>query len=219
MRDNHQFAEHAETLKTSGAVAVHFHRFEAGEYSIHDNLVTQLVTRYGPIGIAIVAFGILGNQQQAEQDSAHARHIVETNFLAHVSILTPLAQQLRAQRSGSLVMFSSVAGIRVRQANYVYGSTKAALDGFASGLADSLYGTGVHTLLVRPGFVVGNMTQDLTDSGVSPAPFSRTAPEVAEAVAKALSRGKRVVWVPRVLRPIFGIMRVLPQLVWRKLPR
>jgi short-subunit dehydrogenase len=102
----------------------------------------------------------------------------------------------------------------VRRANYVYGSAKAGLDGFACGLADALYGTGVHLLLVRPGFVIGRMTE-----GMSPAPFSSTPDQVADATVAALRRQRAVVWVPGVLRPVFAVMRLLPRAVWRRMPR
>jgi short-subunit dehydrogenase len=104
--------------------------------------------------------------------------------------------------------------VRVRRANYVYGSAKAGLDGFASGLADALHGSGVRLLLVRPGFVVGRMT-----AGMSPAPFSSTPDQVAEAVADALQHDRDVVWVPRTLRPVFAVLRLLPRAVWRRMPR
>ena len=106
----------------------------------------------------MTAFGVLGDQARAERDAAHAVAIVHTDYTAHVSVLTHAANLLRRQGHGTLVVFSSVAGVRVRRANYVYGSAKAGLDGFASGLADALYGSGVHLLLVRPGFVIGRMT-------------------------------------------------------------
>ena len=110
--------------------------------------------------------------------------------------------------------FSSVAGVRVRRANYVYGSAKAGLDGFCSGLADALHGSGVHLLVVRPGFVIGRMTQ-----GMTPAPFSSTPGQVATATAGALAKRRRTVWVPWALRPVFIGMRMLPQFVWRRMPR
>jgi short-subunit dehydrogenase len=113
-----------------------------------------------------------------------------------------------------LVVFSSVAGARVRRANYVYGSAKAGLDGFASGLADALHGTGVRLLIVRPGFVIGRMT-----AGMEPAPMSSTPDQVAAATVRALARGRRAVWVPWVLRPVILGMRLTPQAVWRRMPR
>jgi short-subunit dehydrogenase len=104
--------------------------------------------------------------------------------------------------------------VRVRRANYVYGSTKAALDGFASGLADALHGSGAALLLVRPGFVIGRMT-----AGMDPAPFSSTPQQVADAVLEALRRDRGEVWVPPVLRYVFAGLRVLPRPLWRRLPR
>ena len=139
---------------------------------------------------------------------------MHTDYVAQVALLTRLASLLRAQGSGRMVVFSSVAGVRVRRANYVYGSAKAGLDGFASGLADALHGSGVSLLLVRPGFVIGRMTE-----GMSPAPFSSTPPQVADAVVRALGRGRGEVWVPALLRPVFFGMRLLPRAIWRRLPR
>lgn len=140
--------------------------------------------------------------------------IVHTDYVAQVSLLTHLAAAMRTAGRGSLVVFSSVAGIRVRRANYVYGSAKAGLDGFASGLADALHGTGVRLLIARPGFVIGRMTE-----GMTPAPLSVTPERVAAATARALVNGKRVVWIPWALRPMFVALRLLPRFVWRRMPR
>jgi short-subunit dehydrogenase len=121
---------------------------------------------------------------------------------------------MRQAGQGALVVFSSVAGVRVRRANYVYGSAKAGLDGFASGLADALHGTGVRLLIVRPGFVIGRITQ-----GMAPAPLASTPSQVAAATVRALARRRRTVWIPWALRPLFFCMRLLPQPVWRRMPR
>jgi NAD(P)-dependent dehydrogenase (short-subunit alcohol dehydrogenase family) len=201
-------------LRAAGATDVERVEFDADDLSGHASLLDDVVARYGPLELVVVAFGVLGDQARAERDPAHAVAVLHTNYVAHVSMLTLLAERLRAQRAGRLVVFSSVAGVRVRRANYVYGSTKAALDGFASGLADSLHGTGASLLLVRPGFVIGRMT-----TGMDPAPFSSTPQQVADAVVSALLRGRTEVWVPPVLRWVFAGMRVLPRPVWRRLPR
>jgi short-subunit dehydrogenase len=201
-------------LRNSGATAVHRVEFDADDLGGQRAVLDDVVARFGPLETVIVAFGVLGDQARAEQDAAHAAAIVHTDYVAHVTVLTHLAQLLRAQGSGTLVVFSSVAGVRVRRANYVYGSAKAGLDGFASGLADALAGSGVRLLLVRPGFVTGRMT-----TGMTPAPFARTPDDVADATVRALRSGAREVWVPPVLRLVFGVMRHLPRAVWRRLPR
>ena len=78
----------------------------------------------------------------------------------------------------------------------------------------ALHGTGVRLLIARPGFVIGRMTE-----GMRPAPLSSTPEQVAAATARALARGRRTVWIPWSLRPMFFVMRLLPQFVWRRMPR
>lgn len=201
-------------LTAGGATAVHTREFDADDLASHSPLVDAVVADHGPIATAVLAFGILGDQSRAETDAAHAVAVVHTDYVAQVSMLTHLAAAMRKADSGRLVVFSSIAGARVRRANYVYGSAKAGLDGFASGLADALHGTGVRLLIVRPGFVVGRMTH-----GMDPAPLSRTPAQVAKATARALAKGRRTVWIPWALGPAAAVMRVLPQSVWRRMPR
>jgi short-subunit dehydrogenase len=207
-------AEQVRVLEAAGAGGVAVCEFDADALESHTAVIDIIVAEHGPIGTAVLAFGILGDQARAEKDPAHAAAILHTDFVAQASLLTVLASTMRAAGSGRIVVFSSVAGVRVRRANYVYGSAKAGLDGFCSGLADALHGSGVRLLLVRPGFVIGRMTE-----GMNPAPFSSTPTQVATATVRALSRGRRTVWIPPILRPMFAIMRLIPQSIWRRMPR
>lgn len=203
-----------QMLTAAGALDVAAVEFDADATQTHGDLVAQVVADHGPLSIVVLAFGILGDQSRAETDAAHAVAVVHTDFVAQVSILTHVAELMKQQGSGKIVVFSSVAGVRVRRANYVYGSAKAGLDGFASGLGDALYGSGIQLLLVRPGFVIGKMTE-----GMTPAPMSSTPSQVANAVVRGLNSGATRVWVPRILQPIFFLMRLLPQSIWRRMPR
>jgi short-subunit dehydrogenase len=213
-RDADRLGEQVAAVRAAGAAAVHTCEFDADDLASHGPLVDKLLTEHGSIGTAVLAFGVLGEQSRAESDPAHAAAVVHTDYVAQVSLLTVLAAAMRTAGRGALVVFSSVAGVRVRRANYVYGSAKAGLDGFASGLSDALHGSGVRLLLVRPGFVIGRMT-----AGMDPAPLSSTPEQVAEATARALKAGRATVWVPWSLRPLFFGMKLLPQAIWRRLPR
>ena len=213
-RRSDDLAAEVQAVRDAGAAAVDTVEFDADDLPAQRGVLDDVARRHGPLDVVVVAFGILGDQARAERDAEHARAIVHTDYVAHVTVLTHLAEILRAQGSGTLVVFSSVAGARVRRANYVYGSAKAGLDGFASGLADALHGSGVRLLLVRPGFVIGRMTE-----GMAPAPFSSTPDAVADATVAALRARRAEVWVPRTLKPIFALARHAPRALWRRMPR
>ncbi len=168
----------------------------------------------GPVDLVIAAAGILAAQATLDQDPLRAARLVETNFTGHVTTLLGAAARLRSQGHGTIVVLSSVAAIRPRRFNYVYGAAKAGLDAFARGLADALHGTGVRVLLVRPGFVTGRMTRDMP-----PAPLPTTPGRVGQAVASGLAGRAAVVWVPRRLGVLAAVLRLVPRPVWRRLRR
>jgi len=199
----------------AGAARVETIEFDADDVAAQPDLVDTVEKLVGPIDIAVLAFGVLGDQAVAERDAEAAAALLHTDFVAQAALLTVLADRMRLRGSGTLVAFSSVAGARVRRANYVYGSAKAGLDGFASGLADALHGSGVHLIIARPGFVIGRMTD-----GMTPAPFSSTPDQVAEATVARIRSGKGVdLWIPGYLGAVMGVARFAPRWLWRRMPR
>lgn len=207
--------EAVDLVRAAGAKDVVTYDFDADDTDSHADLIDRIERQVGPIDVAVLAFGVLGDQALAERDNRAAVRILHTDFVAQASLLTVLASRMRERGKGTLVAFSSVAGQRVRRANYVYGSAKAGLDGFASGLADALHGSGVHLIIARPGFVIGRMT-----AGMKPAPFSSTPAQVAHAVVERVRSGQGVeVWIPWQLRAMFAGGKVLPRSIWRRMPR
>ncbi|WP_017593495.1 decaprenylphospho-beta-D-erythro-pentofuranosid-2-ulose 2-reductase [Nocardiopsis potens] len=207
-------AGEAERLRAAGAAEVHPVEFDAADTAGHEAVVAEAVKLVGDLDAVVDAFGVLGEQAAFEADPAAAAAAAAATFTGHVSADLAVAARLREQGHGTLVVLSSVAGVRVRRANFVYGAAKAGLDGLAQGLGDALHGTGARVMVVRPGYVPTKMS-----AHVSAAPFPASAREVADAVAAGLRRGAETVWVPGVLRYVFAGMRVLPRSVWRRLPR
>jgi decaprenylphospho-beta-D-erythro-pentofuranosid-2-ulose 2-reductase len=203
----------AASVTAAGAGAVTTLEFDAADTAAHDAVIGQAVDLVGDLDLVVMAFGLLGDQAVDEAGGPGAVRVATVNYVGAVSAGLAVARRLRHQGHGTLVFLSSVAGERVRRANFIYGSTKAGTDGFAQGLADSLAGTGVTVLIVRPGFVRGRMTD-----GLDPAPLATTPRAVADAVAAALSAGRSVIWVPGILRFVFVIFRHLPRPLWRRLP-
>lgn len=187
--------------------------FDATDAAAHDPLVRDLAAAHGDLDVVVLAFGQLVEQAELDGDPARAAELVTVNYTGAVSAALAVAAQFRRQGHGRLVVLSSVAGERVRKGNFVYGSSKAGLDGFAQGLGDALEGSGASVLVVRPGFVHSAMT-----AGMKAAPFATTPAAVADATVAALAKGRRTVWVPGVLRFVLSAFRHLPGPVWRRLP-
>jgi decaprenylphospho-beta-D-erythro-pentofuranosid-2-ulose 2-reductase len=164
----------------------------------------------GDIDIVIAAAGVLGEQERASADLVYAATVLEVNLVGVGSAVLAAGQLLAKQGHGTLVVLSSVAGIRARKGNFVYGASKAGLDALSAGLGDALASSGVKVVVVRPGFVSTKMT-----AGMKPAPFATTPDAVGLVVAEAVRKGTPEVYAPSVLRYVFGIFRVLPRPVWR----
>lgn len=191
---------------------------EAAEYDAlapdtHDALIESLANQYGDLDLVIAAAGVLGSQEEHDADTMAAVRTMQANYVGNVSALIATARQMKKQGHGTIVVISSVAGLRGRASNYLYGSTKAGLDAFASGLADALVGTGVKVVIVRPGFVHSRMTK-----GMKAAPQSTTPEAVGQVVAAALKSGKTDVYAPSALGLVFLVLRNLPRAIFRKLP-
>ncbi|MFL5738399.1 MAG: decaprenylphospho-beta-D-erythro-pentofuranosid-2-ulose 2-reductase [Actinomycetota bacterium] len=202
----------ARAVRASGTARVETATFDALETEKHEGFVRDVAELYGDIDLAVLTFGVLGDQRAAEDDPSLALDVARTNYLGAISVLLPLAARMREQGHGSIVVLSSVAGERGRCSNFVYGSSKAGLDVFCQGLADRLHGSGVNVLVVRPGFVRSKMTSHL-----DAAPLSTTPDKVAAAILAGLREGRDTVWVPPALRWVMSALRHLPRPLFRRL--
>ncbi len=202
-----------DEIRALGAQTVEAVTFDAAATDAHEAFVDECFDRFGDFDVVLVAFGVLGDQEEAERDTEAAARIARVNYLGVVSVGIPIAQRLRAQGHGAIVALSSVAGERARRSTFIYGSSKAGMDAFFQGLGDSLVGTGVHVMVVRPGFVHSKMTE-----GMEPAPLATTPEDVAAAIERGLARRADTVWVPPALRYVMTVLRHVPRPIFRKLP-
>lgn len=201
----------AEELREWGA-AVSVVAFDALDPASHEESLGKVFAE-GDVDLVLVAFGVLGEQARDERDAGAAVRVAATNYTGAVSAAVVCGSALSRQGHGALVVLSSVATERARRSNFVYGSSKAGLDAFALGLGEALRPSGVHVMVVRPGFVRTRMT-----AGLPAAPLATTPDAVAKAVESGLRRRTEVLWVPGRLRFVMSALRHLPRPVFRRLP-
>lgn len=212
-RDETRMGVVADELRLLGAEQVDVWRYDVTDVDGASAFAEKAAGTLGRVDLVLVAAGVLGDQAHDEADPPAAAAVLEANCTGPAAAMLAFAAVLRRQGQGRLVVLSSVAGVRVRAANFVYGASKAGLDAFAQGLADRLEGSGVGVTIVRPGWVATRMTE-----GRAPAPMATTTEAVAADVVRGLERGSAVVWSPAPLRLVFGVLRLAPRAVWRRLP-
>ncbi|MCW2651320.1 MAG: decaprenylphospho-beta-D-erythro-pentofuranosid-2-ulose 2-reductase [Mycobacterium sp.] len=199
-------------MKNAGAKSVELIDFDAVETETHPNVIGQAFAG-GDVDVAIVAFGLLGDAEELWQNQRKAVQIAEVNYTAAVSVGVLLAEKMRAQGFGQIIAMSTVAGERVRRSNFVYGSTKAGLDGFYLGLGEALREYGVRVLVIRPGQVRTRMSAHIKE-----APLTVDKEYVAELAVNSAAKGKELVWAPPTFRYIMMVLRHIPRPILRKLP-
>jgi decaprenylphospho-beta-D-erythro-pentofuranosid-2-ulose 2-reductase len=205
-------------MKAAAARSVELIDFDALDTGSHPKVIDQAFAN-GDIDVAIVAFGVLGDAEELWQNQRKAVQAAGINYTAAVSVGVLLGEKMRAQGFGQIIAMSSAAGERVRRSNFVYGSTKAGLDGFYLGLAEALREYGVHVLVIRPGQVrTATTIAHWKATGAKEAPLTVDKEYVANLAVTASAKGKELVWAPAAFRYVMMVLRHIPRSIFRKLP-
>lgn len=205
-------------MQAAGASSVEYLDFDALDTGSHPDIIEKAWAN-GDVDVAIVAFGILGDAEELWQNQAKAVLSASINYTAAVSVGVLVGQKMKAQGFGQIIAMSSVAGERVRRSNFVYGSTKAGLDGFYQGLGEALREYGVRVLVIRPGQVRTTTTlEHWKATGAKEAPFTVDKEDVAELAVASAAKGKELVWAPGQVRLLMSVLRHIPRPIFRKLP-
>ena len=199
-------------LTAAGASAVDVLEFDAADFASHPGVI-DAAWKVADIDVAIVAFGLLGDAEELWQDQAKAVQIAQVNYSGAVSVGVLLGQKMKAQGYGQIIAMSTVAGEKVRRSNFVYGSTKAGLDGFYRLLGEALAPFGPKVLVVRPGQVRTRMS-----AHVKEAPLTVDKEDLAAQVVDAARKGQTLIWVPPTFRFVMIALKHIPGPIFRLLP-
>jgi decaprenylphospho-beta-D-erythro-pentofuranosid-2-ulose 2-reductase len=211
-RDAKELERLASDLEIRHRTEVRHGVFEAEDYDSHTRFIEQVREEMGGLEGVLLAFGYLGGQPSAAQDSAERVAVMARNLTGAINLLEPLAAGLERQGRGFIIGISSVAGDRGRQSNYIYGSAKGGFTIYLQGLRNRLFHSGVRVMTVKPGFVDTAMTYGM------PGLFLVARPaDVGEQIVRALEKGRDVVYVPWFWRYIMFALRLLPEAIFKRL--
>lgn len=165
------------------------------------------------VDLVIIAFAILGNEE-LQLESNLFQDVLYTNFYSQALILNLVYNRMALQHHGEILHISSVAGIRPRKRNFVYGVSKSGIDFLVQGLQKVSHESNISLTILRPGFIHTKMT-----TGMPPAPFATDQVTVARIAAKALRRKSRIAYAPKILFFVMPILKVLPERIFRLIDR
>lgn len=211
-RNAHKLAPLVEDLTARGAAEVHSHVYDLDRVDQHKALFEEIEKSLGQIDLVFIAYATLGNTERARTSVAEAEAILRTNFFSVVSLLTIAATKFEAEKRGKIAVISSVAGDRGRQSNYVYGTSKGALNIFLQGLRNRLAPAGVQVLTIKPGFVDTPMAKDVPKGPLVAAPDT-----VARDIVRALKWNFNTLYTPWFWLPIMLIIRSIPECIFKRL--
>jgi decaprenylphospho-beta-D-erythro-pentofuranosid-2-ulose 2-reductase len=211
-RNAEKLAAVAADLKTRGASYVDTAVADLDNTDQHPALLAHAINSLTGMDIAYLAHGILGDQAAAEQDFEVAAHILHTNFVSVVSLLTWLANFCGQRHAGTLAVISSVAGDRGRKSNYLYGASKAGLSAFLAGLRNRVDREGVTVLTIKPGPIKTAMT-----AGMKGSEKFADVGKTAQTIVKAINARKDNLYVPFQWAPIMFVIRHIPESIFKKL--
>ena len=202
----------ADDLRVRGAANVSQSVLDLDQAEMHAGLIDEAATALGGIDVALIAHGVLPSQAECEANAANLLAQFQTNAISPISLLATLAKHPALKPGATLAVISSVAGDRGRQSNYAYGSAKAAVSEFASGLRQSLTPRGINVVTIKPGFVDTPMTRDFKKGALWAQPA-----DIANGIVRAVDKRRGVAYLPWFWWGIMAIIRHIPEFVFRKL--
>jgi len=202
----------AKDLIVRGAVGVDTFSMDLTQFDQQETMLNKAYTFLGEIDVALIAHGTLSNQIACESSPQLTLQEINVNALSVISLLTLLANRFEKRMSGLIAVISSVAGDRGRQSNYVYGSSKAMVSAFTSGLRQRLAKSNVHVLTIKPGFVDTPMTKDFNKGPLWTKPHT-----VASQIVKACNSKGGTLYAPRFWWAIMTIIKLIPEAIFIKL--
>lgn len=209
-RDIELLEKKAKDMGVRHNIQAHAVAFDALDFASHQTFYQNLSQKPDVI---VLAFGYVGDQSKAQGDFDEARRILDSNYTGAASILEIIAADFEKRQSGTIIAISSVAGDRGRQSNYFYGSAKAALTSYLSGLRNRLLKSNVHVLTVLPGFIHTKMTQNLQLPGL----ITATPEAVADDIYNAYKKSRNLIYTRWYWRWIMTIIKNIPETVFKRM--
>ncbi len=178
----------------------------------------DVIKRYGGIDVLVNCAGTTLRAPFTDCTVSVLRKVMDVNFFGYVNC-TKAALPSLMERKGSIVVISSIAGFAPVLGRAGYCASKHALHGLFNTLRAELRSTGVHVMIVCPGFTKTNLQSRALagNGGMAKNPRTQYGKEsspdrVAEAVYNGVMSRKRWIVLTAVGKLSHLLCKVSPAL-------
>lgn len=200
-----KFAGHIQVKYLQNSEIITLDLMKKIDYKILENIDSDLI---------FCASGYLGlGTEDGLYDNENTEKIIDINYAKLIPVLNFFAKKMESKRNGTMIVLSSVAGERGRQSNFIYGSAKAGLTAYLSGLRNYLFDKKIHILTIKPGFMKTKMTEGLP---LNPK-LTATPKQAANCIYKAYKKKKNTAYILPIWAVIMLIIKNIPEFIFKKL--
>ena len=114
-------------------------------------VIDVIVRDYGRIDVVVNNAGFAMAGFAEDIALPELREQFETNFFGHVAVTRAVLPTMRAQRTGHIIMVSSISGRTAQPTISSYAASKFALEGWSESLRIELRSLGIRVVLIEPG--------------------------------------------------------------------
>jgi NAD(P)-dependent dehydrogenase (short-subunit alcohol dehydrogenase family) len=121
------------------------------DFNLVPAFVESVVRDYGRLDVLVnnAGFAVAGFAEDMKLDEIRLQF--ETNFFGQVAMTQAVLPTMRRQRSGHIIMVSSISGLHGSISVSSYSASKFALEGWSESLRMEVNALGIKVVLVEPG--------------------------------------------------------------------
>jgi len=179
---------------------------DVGDQASTKNAIDNFLKKAKGIDIIIANAGISGKVDLESGHSDEINRMLSTNILGVSNSVLPVIPTMVKQKSGKVVVVSSIAGFRALPSRSSYSASKIAIRFMNNSWRYSLNKYGIRFITICPGFI----KTELTDKNKFKMPLIMDADKFAKKMIWAIDKNKKTYIAPWQWRFIVPIIKIVP---------
>jgi len=169
----------AKLIAAADSEGLHLHlkQLDVTQADSFASLFQEIIDETGSIDVLVNNAGILRAGAFEDLSETMIREVLETNLLAPLLLAKAVLPHMRKQKSGYIIMISSLSGVAGLPGDVTYSASKFGLEGATEALRHEVDRWGIKVALVEAGmYATGIMSSSMPDDSVLPEYYPDDSP-------------------------------------------